>query len=90
VLANEAGQVIHRIASEVEAEAQVNQQMAAAANQQTAGMSQVSDAMLSIQQATNQTLASIRQAEQAARDMHELSSALQSAVASYQLQDERA
>jgi len=46
--------------------------------------------MLSIQQATNQTLASIRQAEQAARDMHELASALQSAVASYQLQDERA
>jgi methyl-accepting chemotaxis protein len=85
VLANEAGQVIHRIASEVEAEAQVNQQMAAAANQQTAGMRQVSDAMLSIQQATNETLASIRQAEQAARDMHELASALQSAVASYQL-----
>lgn len=89
LLANEAGQVIHRIASEVESEAQVNQQMAAAANQQTNGMLQVSDAMLSIQQATNQTLASVRQAEQAARDMHELATNLQSAVASYQLQDER-
>jgi methyl-accepting chemotaxis protein len=88
-LANEAGQVIHRIAAEVEAEAQVNQQMAAAAYQQTSGIGQVSDAMLSIQQATNQTLASIRQAEQAARDMHDLASALQSAVASYQLQDDR-
>jgi methyl-accepting chemotaxis protein len=90
LLANEAGQVIHRIAAEVEAEAQVNQQMAAAANQQTAGMSQVSDAMMSIQQATNQTLVSIRQAEQAARDMHALAATLQTAVASYQLWDEPA
>jgi methyl-accepting chemotaxis protein len=89
LLANEAGQVIHRIAAEVEAEANVNQQMAAAANQQTTGMSQVSDAMMSIQQATNQTLASIRQAEQAARDMHDLAATLQSAVALYQVQDDR-
>jgi methyl-accepting chemotaxis protein len=64
--------------------------MAAAANQQTTGMGQVSDAMNSIQQATNQTLASIRQAEQAARDMHALATSLQTAVASYQLQEEHA
>jgi methyl-accepting chemotaxis protein len=48
----------------------------------------VSDAMMSIQQATNETLASIRQAEQAARDMHDLAATLQSAVALYQVQDD--
>lgn len=60
--AGPAGQVIHRIAAEVEGGAQANVQMAAAAQQQTAGMEQIGQAMGSIQQATTQALASTRQA----------------------------
>ncbi|HEY1015550.1 MAG TPA: methyl-accepting chemotaxis protein, partial [Herpetosiphonaceae bacterium] len=84
-LAGEAGQVIHRIAAEVESGAQANVQMAAAAQQQTAGMDQIGQAMLSIQQATTQTLASTRQAERAATDLHRLAQALQQTIAAYQL-----
>lgn len=84
-LASEAGQVIHRIAAEVESGAQANVQMAAAAQQQTVGMDQVGQAMSSIQQATTQALASTRQAEQAARNLHELAQSLQSTVDAYRL-----
>ncbi len=82
-LASGAGEVIHRIAVEVEGGAQANTQMAAAASQQTAGMEQIGQAMLSIQQAMSQTMASTRQAEQAAKDLHELSRVLQDTIASY-------
>ncbi len=84
-LAQQAGQVIHRIAAEVEQGAQANIQMAAAAQQQTAGMEQIGQAMNSIHQATTQTLASTRQAEQAAQDLHKLANALQQTVAIYRL-----
>jgi methyl-accepting chemotaxis protein len=84
-LAGQAGQVIHRIAAEVEGGAQANIQMAAAAQQQTAGMEQISQAMGSIQQATTQALASTRQAERAAQDLHSLAQNLQTTIAAYQL-----
>jgi methyl-accepting chemotaxis protein len=84
-LAAQAGQVIHRIAHEVESGAQANVQMAAAAQQQTAGMDQVGQAMLNIQQATTQALAGTRQAERAAQDLHTLAQSLQQAVAAYRL-----
>ncbi|RRR74399.1 MAG: HAMP domain-containing protein [Candidatus Viridilinea halotolerans] len=84
-LAGQAGQVIHRIASEVEGGAQANVQMAAAAQQQTAGMEQIGQAMGSIQQATTQALASTRQAERAAQDLHSLSQELQKTVSTYRL-----
>lgn len=84
-LAGEAGNVIHRIASEVESGAQSNTQMAAAAQQQMAGMDQIGQAMNSIQQATAQTLASTRQAERAARDLHSLAQSLQKATAAYRI-----
>jgi len=84
-LAHDAGQVIHRIAAEVEIGAQSNVQMAAAAQQQTAGMDQIGQAMTAIQQATTQTLASTRQAEQAAQELHTLARSLQQAVALYRL-----
>ena len=64
-LAGQAGQVIHRIAAEVESGAQASMQIAAAAQQQTAGMVQIGQAMGAIQQATTQALASTRQAERA-------------------------
>jgi methyl-accepting chemotaxis protein len=84
-LAGQAGQVIHRIANEVEGGAQANVQMAAAAQQQTAGMEQIGQAMGSIQQATTQALASTRQAERAAQDLHTLAQNLQKTVATYRL-----
>jgi len=84
-LAKQAGQVIHRIAAEVEGGAQANVQMAAAAQQQTAGMEQIGQAMGSIQQATTQTMASTRQAERAAQDLHTLAQSLQRTIAAYRL-----
>jgi methyl-accepting chemotaxis protein len=84
-LAAQAGQVIHRIAHEVESGAQANVQIAAAAQQQTAGVDQVGQAMLNIQQATTQALAGTRQAERAAQDLHALAQSLQQAVAAYRL-----
>jgi methyl-accepting chemotaxis protein len=84
-LAGQAGEIIHRIAGEVEVGAQANVQMAAAAQQQTAGMDQIGQAMGSIQQATTQTLASTRQAERAAQDLHSLAQSLQKTIAAYKL-----
>ncbi|NJN66427.1 MAG: chemotaxis protein [Chloroflexaceae bacterium] len=84
-LANNAGQVIHRIASEVESGSQSNIQIAATAQQQMVGMRQVEQAMVAIQQTTAQAQESTRQAEQVARDLHTLSQALQQVVNAYQL-----
>jgi methyl-accepting chemotaxis protein len=84
-LASQAGQVIHRIAAEVESGAQANVQIAAAAQQQTAGMVQIGQAMTSIAQATTQALASTRQAERAARDLHTLAQSLQQDISVYRL-----
>ncbi|NJP07634.1 MAG: HAMP domain-containing protein [Chloroflexaceae bacterium] len=84
-LANQAGEVIHRITTEVQNESQTNLQMAAAAHQQQAGMEQIGQAMTAIQQATTQTVASTRQAERAAQDLHTLAQSLQKTIASYQL-----
>lgn len=84
-LASAAGEVIHRIAAEMETGAQANVQMAAAAQQQTAGVEQVGQAMMAIQQATTQALASTRQAERAAQDLHALAQLLQKTVATYRL-----
>jgi methyl-accepting chemotaxis protein len=84
-LAGQAGQVIHRIAAEVESGAQASVQIAAAAQQQTSGMVQIGQAMTSIQQATTQALASTRQAERAGQDLHTLAQSLQRAISVYQL-----
>ncbi len=84
-LANQAGQVIHRMALEVESGAQANMQMAAASQQQTAGMEQIGQAMTSIQQATTQALSSTRQAERAAQDLHALAQSLHTTIAAYRL-----
>lgn len=84
-LAAQAGRIIHRIASEVETGAQANIQMAAAAQQQMVGMEQIGQAMANIQQATTQALASTRQAERAAQDLHMLAQKLQQTVVVYRL-----
>jgi methyl-accepting chemotaxis protein len=80
-LAGQAGQVIHRIAGEVESGAQANVQMAASAQQQMAGIEQIAQAMAAIQQATTQAMASVRQTERSAQDLNTLARSLQQAVA---------
>lgn len=84
-LAAQAGQIIHRIAKEVESGAQASIQIAAAAQQQMVGMEQIGQAMSNIQQATTQALASTRQAERAAQDLHALAQKLQQTVGVYRL-----
>jgi methyl-accepting chemotaxis protein len=59
--------------------------MASAAHQQTAGMEQIGQAMTAIKQAVTQTMASTRQAERAAQDLHTLAQSLQKAIAVYHL-----
>jgi methyl-accepting chemotaxis protein len=83
--ATNAGQVIHEIATEVENESQASVQMATAAQQQTAGIEQIGQAMSAIQQSSTQTLSSTRQAEQAAKDLNALAQSLQNAITAYHL-----
>jgi methyl-accepting chemotaxis protein len=82
--ASKAGQAIHRIAEEVENSVQTNVQMASAAQQAMTGMGQIGQAMNAIQQASQQTLASTRQAEQAARALHALAQKLQQTIEMHQ------
>lgn len=84
-LVTQAGDVIHRIASEVESGAQINVQMAASARQATAGLDQIGQALISIQKAASETLTSTRQAERAAQDLNALAQSLQRMVAVYRL-----
>jgi methyl-accepting chemotaxis protein len=84
--AQDAGEVIKRIANEVESATQTNVQMAAASHEAATGMDQISQAMGSIQQSTNELVAGMRQAEQAARDLQTLAHSLQQASTAYQTQ----
>jgi methyl-accepting chemotaxis protein len=82
-LSESAGQVIRRIATEIENTSQANVQMAAASNQATTGIVQVGQAIAAIHQATNEMVASVRQTEQASKDLQALSHSLQKAIAAY-------
>jgi methyl-accepting chemotaxis protein len=48
-------------------------------------MEQIGQAMVAIQQSTTQALASTRQAERAAQDLHELAQSLQKTISNYQV-----
>ncbi len=84
-LVSQAGDIIHRIAGEVENGAQVNVQMAASARQATSGLDQIGQALVSIQRAASETLSSTRQAERAAQDLNTLAQSLQQMVTRYRL-----
>jgi methyl-accepting chemotaxis protein len=84
-LVSRAGDLIHRIAAEVESGTQTNVQMASGARQSSSGLDQVVQAIGSIQQATQQTLSSTRQAERAAQDLTSLAGTLQQTVTAYHL-----
>jgi methyl-accepting chemotaxis protein len=76
----EAGETIKALADAVGEAAQASAQIVASAGQQALGMAQVRQAMGSIHEATQQNLASTKQAERAAQDLNELGSKLLSLV----------
>ncbi|HEX4384074.1 MAG TPA: CHASE3 domain-containing protein [Myxococcales bacterium] len=80
-LAEQAGDTIRSLADTIAEASQAAQQIAASAGQQAVGMSQISQAIRNIDSVTKQTLASTRQAEQAARELNILGGALASLVA---------
>jgi methyl-accepting chemotaxis protein len=84
-LAAQARQVIGQLASAIDESAQVAMRMAAGGRQQSTGMEQIALSMQSINQAMTQSLASTRQAEQAAQDLNALATSLTELVEQYQL-----
>ncbi len=75
-----AGGAIKTLADSNSEAAQAAIQIAASSQQQVAGMNQIVTAMESINQAGAETAASMRQAETAARDLHELGQSLQELI----------
>ena len=65
--------------------AQAATQIAASSQQQMVGMDQVATAMESIKVASAQNVASTRQAETVAKDMHEVGRRLRDLIAQYKV-----
>lgn len=84
-LATEAGKAIEALAGIIDRSAQSATQVAAGGQQQSTGIDQVAVAMEAINQATMQTLASTRQAENAARTLNDLANKLNNTVDQYKL-----
>lgn len=76
----EAGETIRTLADAISESAQAAAQIVASAGQQAIGMTQIRQAMSNIQEATHQTLASTRQAEQAATDLNRIGAHLSALV----------
>jgi methyl-accepting chemotaxis protein len=77
------GDAVRSLADNIETAAQAATQIAASAQQQMVGMDQVALAMQNIQDATSQNLASTRQTESAAQNLHQLGLKLQKIVEQY-------
>jgi methyl-accepting chemotaxis protein len=84
-LAFQAQSAIEELSAVINQSAQNAAQMVAAGQQQTAGVEQVALAMNNINQATVQSLASTRQAEKAAHNLHELALHLNETITRYQV-----
>ncbi len=82
---SEAGESVQKLANSIAEASQSATQIAASAQQQLAGMDQVALAMENIRQASTQNVASTRQAETAARNLHELGQKLKQLVEQYQV-----
>lgn len=80
-----AGQSIQALAGSIHEAAQAATQIAASSQQQLIGVDQVASAMVSIKDASNQTLESARQLETAVRSLNDLGDRLKQIVASYRL-----
>jgi methyl-accepting chemotaxis protein len=77
---NEAGSTIRTLSDTINEAAQAAAQIAASSGQQVTGMHQIHQAMKHINQASNQNLASTRQAEQAAQNLNHLGMSLKEMV----------
>jgi methyl-accepting chemotaxis protein len=84
--ASRAGESIQMLADTIAESAQAAIQVAASSQQQQVGMDQLASAMESIKQASAQNAASTRQAEGAARSLHDLGQNLKRLVARYKVQ----
>jgi methyl-accepting chemotaxis protein len=79
------GDAIRGLADNVDGAAQAATQIAASAQQQMVGMDQVALAMQNIQDATSQNLASTKQTESAAQNLHQVGLKLKQLVEQYRL-----
>jgi methyl-accepting chemotaxis protein len=84
-LSGQVSESIRMLAESIVESAQAALQIAASAQQQLAGMDQVALAMQNINQASAQNVASTRQAESAAQNLHGLGLKLKQLVAQYQV-----
>jgi len=81
----ETGESIRVLADSIAEAAQAATQIAASAQQQLVGMDQVALAMENIKQASTQNVASTKQAETAAQNLHDLGQKLKRLVEQYQV-----
>jgi methyl-accepting chemotaxis protein len=84
-LVGKSGNVIGVLAEHVEAAVQISVQISSSSQQQMAGMEQVVPAMENIKQASEQNVAGIRQAQNAATDLNSLGQKIQGIIEKYNL-----
>ncbi len=82
---SEASEAIRQLADSIAEAAQAATQIAASSQQQSVGMDQVALAMENIKVASTQNVASTRQAETAAQNLHELGQKLKQIVERYKV-----
>ncbi|MBI1937034.1 MAG: methyl-accepting chemotaxis protein [Ignavibacteriales bacterium] len=81
----EAGESIRILTDSISEAAQAATQIAASSQQQSVGMDQVAQAMENIKQASTQNVSGTRQAESAAKNLHDLGSKLKGLVEQYRV-----
>ncbi len=81
----QAGESVQKLAESIAEAAQAATQIAASSHQQMVGMDQVALAMENIKQASAQNVASTKQTEVAAQNMHELGQKLKQLVEQYKV-----
>jgi len=84
-LAERSGEAIGLLADTVDEAAQAAAQIAASGQQQVGGMNQIAPAMESIKQASVQNAAGTRQAQDAARNLHDLGRRLEQLVGRFKV-----
>ena len=83
---DEASVSIHQLNSQVNDSTQAFQQIVAATNQQKLAFEQVSEALLSIRQATQQSASTTQQLEQTTRELHRLSGDLVKSLDAFKME----
>jgi methyl-accepting chemotaxis protein len=81
----DAGEAIQRLAKSIADAADVAGHIAVSAQQQAAGMDHLAEAMRDIEAVTGRNIQGTRDAERAARQLHELGQRLSAVVAQYRL-----